>query len=150
MIKDLTDAQKLDILLSFKAKGYNLQDTDDPAVMKMSAGTGYALLASINRSWVIEFNDGINTTPYDIESVKVPYTNAKDPLKLWKEYEAECERVLAEKSGEHVPEQKEPEPVSAEVHDKQAPRQISDAELITQIDSILKGSRFDTVLWAVR
>lgn len=114
MIKALSDALKLDILLSFKGKGYNLQDTDDPATMKMSLGTGYTLLASINESWFIEFNDGVETTKHHIESAKIPYTNARDARKLCKEYSDECKRVLAEKRGEPVPEQKEPEPVDLE------------------------------------
>lgn len=109
MIKDLSDAQKLDILLALKKKGYNLQDTDDPAVMQMSLGTGYTLFASIRDSWVIEFNDGVEKTRHNIDSVKIPFTNAKDAQNLFKEYNAECKRVLAEKRGEPVPEQKEPE-----------------------------------------
>lgn len=100
----LTDAQKLDILLSFRAKGYNLQDTEDPAVMKMSLGTGYTLYASINKSWFVEFDDGVEKSKYHIESAKIPYTNAKDARKLCKEYTDECKRVLAEKRGEPVPE----------------------------------------------
>jgi len=93
-MKDLTEAQKMDILLSFRGSGYNLQDTEDPATMKMSLGTGYTLFASIKNSWVIELNDGTETTKYNIDSVKVPYTHAKDAQKLFKEYEAECKKVL--------------------------------------------------------
>lgn len=106
MTKDLPDAKKLDILLSFKAKGYNLVDTDDPAVMRMELGTGYSLLASINKTWLIEFNDGVETTKHNIESAKIPYINAKDARKLCKEYTAECKRVLGSGAGEHPPQDK--------------------------------------------
>lgn len=99
MIKELTESQKLDILLSFK-KEYNLGDTDDPSVMTMNLGNGYTLFASVKRSWFVVFNDGVEVTEYDIESSKVPFTNAKDARTLWKKYEDGCKRVLAERSGE--------------------------------------------------
>lgn len=117
MIKDLTDAQKLDILLGF-AKEYNLKETEDPAVYTMSCGVGYTLLASINASWFFEFDDGVQTTKHHIESAKIPYTNAKDARKLCKKYSDECKRVLAEKRGEPVPEQKEPEAEAVDLEEK--------------------------------
>ncbi len=98
MISKLTDAQKLDILLSFK-KEYNLVDTEDPSMMKMSLGNGYTIFASVKRSWYIEFNDGLETTSYDVESPKVPYTNSRDARTLCKKYRDECKRALDEIKG---------------------------------------------------
>lgn len=116
-ITALTDAQKLDILLGF-SKEYKLKETEDPAVYTMSCGTGYTLFASIKTSWFIEFDDGVQTTKHHIESAKIPYTNAKDARKLCKKYSDECKRVLAEKRGEPVPEQKEPEAEAVDLEEK--------------------------------
>lgn len=82
-----TEAHRMDVLLSFRKRGYNLKDTDDPAVLSMELGNGYTLLASVKREWLISFDDGIQTSEYQIDSVKIPFTNAKDANKLWKEYE---------------------------------------------------------------
>lgn len=91
-----TEARKMDILLSLRKKGYNLKDTEDPAVLTMDLGNSYTLLASVKREWLISFDDGVQKTEYQIDSVKVPFTNAKDANKLYKEYENELKAVLEE------------------------------------------------------
>lgn len=88
------ESQKLDILLNFRSQGYNLLDTDDPGIMKLSLGGGYTLLADINHAWEIEFNDGIETSMYPVESPRVPYTNAKDAVLLWGKYQAACKEAV--------------------------------------------------------
>lgn len=82
------DALKLDILLRLQKDGWNLKETDDPATLSMSAGTGYTLFASVNKPWYILFDDGVEKTEYPIDSEKVPYTNRKDVKKLWDKFEA--------------------------------------------------------------
>jgi hypothetical protein len=82
------DALKLDILLRLQKDGWNLKETDDPATLSMSAGTGYTLFASVNKPWYILFDDGVEKTEYPIDSEKVPYTNRKDVKKLRDLFEA--------------------------------------------------------------
>lgn len=166
-MKDLTDAQKLDILLSFTGRGYNLKDTDRPDTLKMSLGNGYTLIASINDSWFIEFYDGVATSKYHIESPKVFYTNAKDARNLFKEYSDECKRVLAEKYRDAVPEHVKAEVVddieetktipdefeSAEIENPDIRKKdqghkikLSDTDLIQKINIVLMKSSGDTTL----
>lgn len=91
---ELSEAQKLDILLSF-SKEYNLKEVEnDPATYTMNCGKGYTLFASVNRSWYFQFDDGTITETYDIESSKVPFTYAGDARKLFGKYEDECKNVL--------------------------------------------------------
>jgi hypothetical protein len=82
------EALKLDILLKLQKEGWNLKETADPATMSMSVGTGYTLFASVNKPWVILFDDGVEKTEYPIDSELVPYTNRKDVKKLWDLFEA--------------------------------------------------------------
>lgn len=97
---ELSEAQKLDILLKF-TKEYNLKEVaDDPATYTMSCGGGYTLFASVNRSWFFQFKDGITTETYDIEASRVPFTNARDARKLYKKYDDECKKLLKELKGE--------------------------------------------------
>ncbi len=86
MSQELSEAQKLDVLLSL-SKEYNLKETDDPATYTMNCGAGYTLFACVNRSWYFQFEDGITAETYDIESSRVPFTNAKDARKLCEKYE---------------------------------------------------------------
>ena len=133
-----TEAQRIDALLSFKKKGYNLKDTADPAVLSMELGNGYTLLASVKREWLISFDDGVQISEYQIDSVKIPFTNAKDANKLWKEYEkalkdAKIEGEPQESTAEVIPvetpnEAENVEPVSAEEADK-----------LAQLDAIMNG-----------
>ena len=80
------EALKMDILLSFRGEGYNLLDTEDPAVLGMPLGKGYSLLASVREEWMITFNDGVETSRYPLDSPKVPFTNAKDAIKLYDKF----------------------------------------------------------------
>jgi len=114
MNPELSPSQKLDILLKL-SKEFNLKEVpNDPAVYTMSCGNGYTLFACVNRSWYFQFEDGITTETYDIESVKVPLTNAKDARKLSKKYKDECEKAVLELKGVNS-ESSEPETVETEV-----------------------------------
>lgn len=106
---ELSEAQKMDILLSFIKRGYNLRDTEDPATLSMDLGNGHTLYAGINNSWTIKFNDGLETTTHNIDSPKILYTHAKDARTLHREYNTECKRVLADMRGEEFVEDPEPE-----------------------------------------
>lgn len=136
------ESQKMDILLSMKKKGYNLKDTEDPAVLSMDLGSGYTLLASVKREWLISFDDGIQKTEYQIDSVKVPFTNSKDVNKLYKEY---CEALKAALDGieEHHDDPSElphdvPEAVvSQEVEDAQ--KASEEAEKLAKLEAIMDG-----------
>lgn len=136
------ESQKMDILLSMKKKGYNLKDTEDPAVLSMDLGNGYTLLASVKREWLISFDDGIQKTEYQIDSVKVPFTNSKDVNKLYKEY---CEALKAALDGieEHHDDPSElphdvPEAVvSQEVEDAQ--KASEEAEKLAKLEAIMDG-----------
>ena len=101
MSPELSQSQKLDILLKL-SKEFNLKEVpNDPAVYTMSCGNGYTLFACVNRSWYFQFEDGLSLTEtYDIESVKVPLTNAKDARKLSKKYKDECSRLIKGTNGE--------------------------------------------------
>lgn len=90
------EAMKLDILLGLKQKGYNLVDGDQPEIMTMSLGGGYTLICNVKKptnDWKILFNDGVETSEYPANSVKVIYTYRKDSDKLIKEYEAGCKAI---------------------------------------------------------
>ncbi len=100
MSPELSQSQKLDILLKL-SKEFNLKEVpNDPAAYTMSCGNGYTLFACVNRSWYFQFEDGITTETYDIESVKVPLTNAKDARKLYQMYKDECSRLIKGTNGE--------------------------------------------------
>ena len=127
MNPELSQSQKLDILLKL-SKEFNLKEVpNDPAAYTMSCGNGYTLFACVNRSWYFQFEDGITTETYDIESVKVPLTNAKDARKLSKQYNDECEKVALELKGVNS-ESSEPETVETEVvDDVEAKKKILEA-----------------------
>ena len=95
MIEELTSAQKLDALLKV-SKEYNLKETGDPATYNMDCGNGYTLFASVDRSWYFSLDGGAVTTKYDVDSSKVPYTNAKDARSLYAKYMNECNISKAE------------------------------------------------------
>jgi hypothetical protein len=87
---------KMDILLGLIKKGYNLQDTEESSTMSMELGNGYTLLASVKSNWLITFKDGNETVKYQIDSTKVPYSNAKDARTLHKEFQAACAALAFE------------------------------------------------------
>ena len=87
------DALKLEVLMGLQKEGWNLKETADPATMSMSVGTGYTLFASVNKPWVILFDDGVEKTEYPIDSERVPYTNRKDVKKLWDLFEAGVKKI---------------------------------------------------------
>lgn len=140
------ESQKMDILLSMKKKGYNLKDTEDPAVLSMDLGNGYTLLASVKREWLISFDDGIQKTEYQIDSVKVPFTNSKDANKLYKEY---CEALKAALDGieeyhdeatekpVEVPPEVPEALVSPEVEDAQ--KASDEADKLAKLEAIMDG-----------
>ena len=121
-----TEAQNMDTLLAFRKKGYNLKDTADPAVLSMELGNGYTLLASVKREWLISFDDGVQTSEYQIDSVKIPYTNSKDANKLWKEYEKALKDVKIEGEPQEAPVEVAPVETPIEVENVE-PVQADDA-----------------------
>jgi hypothetical protein len=106
-MKELTNAQKLDILLGL-AKEYNLKETNDPAVYTMSCGGGYTLFACVSRSWYFCFDDGIEKTEYEIDSERVQFTYTKDALALHTRYTDACKRALSVNSWVKNPENVSP------------------------------------------
>ena len=136
------ESQKMDILLSMKKKGYNLKDTEDPAVLSMDLGNGYSLLASVKREWLISFNDGVQTTEYQIDSVKVPFTNSKDAHKLYKEYCEALKAALDEVEEHHEnPVELPPEVpealISPEAEDAQ--KASEEADKLAKLEAIMNG-----------
>ena len=90
------EAMKLDVLLALKSKGYNLIEGDKPEIMTMSLGGGYTLECNVkkpSKEWKIFFNDGIETSEYPADSVKVIFTHRKDADALIKEYEKGAETL---------------------------------------------------------
>lgn len=141
------DALKLDILLRLQKDGWNLKETDDPATLSMSAGTGYTLFASVNKPWYILFDDGVEKTEYPIDSEKVPYTNRKDVKKLWDKFEAgvkalgmsgsQKEPLFQPAKREEAAPSKKKKPASAK---KKAPIEAEGMKLPIVYPAELKGS----------
>lgn len=142
-----TEAQKMDTLLSFKKKGYNLKNTEDTDVLSMELGNGYTLLASVKREWLISFDDGVQTSEYQIDSVKIPFTNAKDANRLYKEYGAALKDATTEGDPQESPVKVVPvetpvevenvEPERVEDTDKKPKIQYNINSVISKIDAVL-------------
>jgi hypothetical protein len=138
------EARKMDILLNLRKKGYNLKDTEDPAVLSMDLGNGYTLLASVKREWLIFYDDGVRPYISQIDSVKVPYTNSKDAIRLYDEFKAEYEARSKDELDEpdelNIESFEEPDLSGFE---ENVGIQIDDKELIKQIDAVMRSTKND-------